>query len=143
MYVKNNIPFNIIETSNDPFDVIIIQTFTKPSLLLILLYRSPTLNLSRFSDGLANILTQFNVRGHSSISDYTVIMGDFNFDLFKHQGLQPLANYRQLIEQSTTSGSTLLDHIYISPTPANYSAGILNTYYSYHEPVFLSLDITL
>lgn len=97
MYIKNNIPFNIIETSSEPFDVIIIQTFTKPSLVLILLYRSPTLNLSRFSAGLDDILTQLNIRGQSSISDYTVIMGDLNFDLLKHLGLQPLANYRQLI----------------------------------------------
>jgi len=74
-------------------------------------------------------------------TNYTVFAGDFNHNLVKENVLQPMRRYQQVISDPTTSNGTLLDHIYIKPhlLQSRYEAGVLTSYYSYHEPVYIAI----
>ena len=84
---------------------------------------------------MTDLLTQFETLD----TDYKVIVGDFNHDLLKHPCIHAFDHYEQLIQQPTTPKGTLLDHIYIRPTPEEYTSANLTTYYSYHEPTFVAI----
>ncbi|MBN3305935.1 DMTA2 factor, partial [Amia calva] len=45
----------------------------------------------------------------------------------------------QLIRDPTTAKNTLLDPIFISDPSTVFSSGVVQTYYSYHDPVFCSI----
>ena len=70
---------------------------------------------------------------------YNVILGDLNHDLQKHPRISAFNDYEQLIQQPTTSQGTLLDHIYIKPTPQEFTSAPMTSYYSYHEPIFVAM----
>ncbi len=78
---------------------------------------------------MTDLFTQFE----SLDTDYNVILGDFNHDLLKNPTILAFNDYEQLIQQPTTSNGTLLDHIYIKPTPQEYQFTYNNLYH--HEPI--------
>ena len=47
-----------------------------------------------------------------------------------------IETYAQLIKEPTTRAHTMLDPIYVSPPPTAYSAGVSQTYYSFHDSVY-------
>ena len=74
-----------------------------------------------------------------------IIVGDFNVDiLYDYRTIQfePLATFEQVIAEATHYGSrgqrSLLDHIYIKNCEMKAS-GVLPTYYSDHDAVFLQI----
>ena len=76
-----------------------------------------------------------------TLSGY-IVTGDFNEDLMKGQktisNLMSRNDYQQIITQATTLGNTLLDVIYVKDVNVRNS-GIFQTYYSYHDSVYLQI----
>ncbi len=74
-----------------------------------------------------------------------IVCGDFNEDQLSHCN-KPILNlfedkgYTQLISTGTTENNTLLDPVFISGAHSNVRAGVLQTYYSYHDPVYCVLE---
>lgn len=72
-------------------------------------------------------------------------MGDFNLDFNKIKDLPAFLQYTyslyQLITKATTNYQTTLDHIYtnIDKRLIN-SSGVLESYFSDHKPIFISLN---
>lgn len=75
-----------------------------------------------------------------------IVCGDFNenllsgastpiTDLFLSRG------YVQLITGATTDKNTLLDLIFISRPQCSLQSGVLQTYFSYHNPVYCPLTV--
>ena len=67
---------------------------------------------------------------------HTIILGDFNDDIraTPHTVIYPsLLEFTQCISSPTTSKATLLDHIYVRDHPSLWTAGVMHTYYSYHD----------
>jgi hypothetical protein len=53
------------------------------------------------------------------------------FTLLRHYG------FHQLIVKPTTSSDTLLDVIYFNGPETDYKSGVLQTYFGYHDAVYL------
>ena len=79
----------------------------------------------------------------------TIIPGDFNIDLFKPsserktlmQNMIECRGYSQLISQFTTDNRTCIDHIYTNIPHLVHSAGVLESYFSDHKPIFVCLQL--
>ena len=75
----------------------------------------------------------------------TVIPGDFNVNLLEvssekkalMKSLLQQRNYKQLISQFTTDHHTQIDHIYTNIPNHVLTAGVLESYYSDHKPIFV------
>ena len=78
----------------------------------------------------------------------TVLIGDFNINLMQESTEQKTLKaflitnrgYTQLINQYTTDYRTQIDHIYTNVPQFVQSAGTLESYYSDHKPIFISLQ---
>lgn len=71
-------------------------------------------------------------------------MGDFNLDFNKIKDLPAFLQYTysldQLITKATTNYQTTLDHIYTNiDIRLINSSGVLESYFSDHKPIFISL----
>ena len=147
MYIKSNIDcattpfrsnFNNIELTvcvlNDPV----------PNLHIVGIYRSKSK---------ANQQTLIETINHllDTIIPYadtpTVILGDFNVNLLEVSSEQKALTkcllqqrrYKQLITQFTTDYHTQIDHIYTNIPNHVLTAGVLESYYSDHKPIFVCL----
>ncbi|KAJ8034442.1 ATP-dependent DNA helicase PIF1 [Holothuria leucospilota] len=118
-YIRSYIPHNVVDIINCPFDAIILAVNAIPSFLILSLYRSPQSSLRQFKEQLQRILLQMEQYSHANGITYVVILGDLNYDLLQNPLIEPLKSFTQLIKRSTTSGNTLLDHIYVKPVPEN------------------------
>ncbi|XP_061131579.1 ATP-dependent DNA helicase PIF1-like [Syngnathus typhle] len=110
------------------------------NVLIAAVYRPPGNSLRTFLPSLGNLLRYLEVMEHHQI----LVCGDFNedmlsasfkpiLDLFRSKG------YTQLIATATTDKNTLLDLIFVSRPQCALHSGVLQTYYSYHNPVFCVL----
>lgn len=76
---------------------------------------------------------------------YKVIIGDFNVNWMNEVERRPLynlftqQNYKQLISQYTTDNRTIIDHIYTNISDFHVTSGILETYFTDHKAIWLSL----
>ena len=71
-----------------------------------------------------------------------IIMGDFNVNAQHNITLNATMaelGLRQLVCEPTTTGNTLIDHIYSDLCDDRIQSGVLESYYSYHKPVWLSV----
>lgn len=146
-YVKNDLyckelpyRFNFNEVE------ITITVINKPisNLHVIGIYRSKTkVKISEFIDAL-NYLHDIKI---TNPEKPTVLLGDFNVNLLEDncdkkiltRCLLQERGYTQLIKHYTTDNRTLIDHIYTNVPHLVQSAGVLESYYSDHKPVFISL----
>ena len=77
----------------------------------------------------------------------TIIVGDFNDDLFAISRLSRLSQlmssrqFTQLVQVPTTDSGTLLDHIYCNSICEDTYIDVMDTYYSDHDAVYVSLPI--
>ena len=79
----------------------------------------------------------------------TIILGDFNIDLLKPtserealmQNMIEYRGYSQFISQFTTDNRTCIDHIYTNLPHVIHSAGVLESYFSDHKPIFVCLQL--
>ena len=73
-----------------------------------------------------------------------IVCGDFNENLLA-DGRKPIFDsfqsrgFTNLITTATTEKNTLLDNIFISDLQHCAHSGVLQTYYSYHDPIFCIL----
>lgn len=109
------------------------------------IYRSKSkVNLKKFIHALNNVLD--NVIPDSNTP--TVILGDFNINLLEISSeknalskcLLEQRGYTQLITQYTTDYHSLIDHIYTNVPDQVQSSAVLESYFSDHKPVFVSLN---
>ena len=71
-------------------------------------------------------------------------MGDFNLDFYHVKTFPTYSSSEyslyQLITSSTTNYDSLLDHIYTNIDNSQiHSAGVLESYFSDHKPIFIAL----
>jgi len=115
-----------------------------PNIHVIGIYRSKTkVPISRLIDALTHL--------HNSLLKEptipTVLLGDFNIDLMQENSEQKALKkylisdkgYTQLINQFTTDYRTQIDHVYTNVPQFVQSAGTLESYYSDHKPIYVSM----
>ncbi|KAK0151948.1 ATP-dependent DNA helicase PIF1 [Merluccius polli] len=108
--------------------------------LLVTVYKPPNFSLGKFLPNMKSLLDSLELINHGPI----VVCGDLNEDLLSKgkksiRDLFQSRGYTQLITVSTTEKNTLIDHIYISHPDKCLHSGVLETYYSYHSPVYCTL----
>ena len=135
MYIQNSIKYNVVPLSTNECDMLAIRTSGKTNILIATIYKPTATPPRLFNNDMNDITAQIELLD----TDFKVLLGDFNRDLMKDQILPAFNSYNQLIEDPTTTGGTLLDHIYIKPTPQHYIASVMTTHYSYHHPTFVAI----
>ncbi|KAM9812015.1 uncharacterized protein ACBT44_011392 isoform 3-T12 [Syngnathus typhle] len=111
------------------------------NLLIAAVYRPPGHSLRAFLPSLENLLRYLEVMDHHQI----LVCGDFNEDALS-ASYKPVLElfcskgYTQLITTATTDKNTLIDLIFVSRPQCALYSGVLQTYYSYHNPVFCVLN---
>ncbi|XP_076838347.1 uncharacterized protein LOC143483367 [Brachyhypopomus gauderio] len=142
IYVKHNIEASIMQYIQNVTDLefLVLKVEAPIQALISVIYRPPDYSINLFLPNLCSLLNSLEIIEHGPV----IICGDFNedllsaskkpiFELFQSRG------YTQLITAATTEKNTLLDHVYISNRQHCASSGVLQTYYSYHNPVYCIL----
>ena len=139
VYVKNHLQARWIQYIHNVTDLefVVVKVEAPVNALIAAVYRPPNYSLKQFLPNLKSLLDSLEVMDHHP----TIVCGDFNenllssrtheiFDVFESRG------YAQLITAATTEKNTLLDHIFISRPQHCVQSGVLQTYHSYHNPVY-------
>jgi len=135
LHMKNSCKYEILDISSSTdleVSAVLIQDPIK--MLLCVVYRHPNTKVSLTE----NLPQQLINMSQSSSVQSIVVMGDFNEDIRKPQ--HPVhdsfinLNYQQVISKPTTISGTTIDHIYVYKVETIYTAGVMSSYYSYHEP---------
>ncbi|XP_032445815.1 uncharacterized protein LOC116736996 [Xiphophorus hellerii] len=118
----------------------VVKVDTPIRALIATVYRPPSYDLGTFLRNLQNLLDGLNSMDIRPV----VILGDFNEDLIApgKKSINELfraKGFMQLISAPTTEKRTLLDHIYISNPEYCVHSGVLQAYYSYHNPIYCVL----
>ncbi|XP_026114512.1 uncharacterized protein LOC113092934 isoform X2 [Carassius auratus] len=106
------------------------------SLNAALLYRPNSYPLNLFRQNMLHVIDELEKQ-----SGKKVIMGDFNEDILTSSTigtLMELHGYSQHVQHPTTEKGTLIDHVYVKDAE-NVSVEIVQTYYSFHQAVLISL----
>ncbi|KAJ8361820.1 hypothetical protein AAFF_G00418700 [Aldrovandia affinis] len=108
--------------------------------LIAAVYRPPNLGLDTFLPNMQSLLDSLETMDCQPV----VVCGDFNEDLLSRgkKAIRELFHsrgYSQLVSAATTEKQTLIDHIYISRPELCLQSGVLQTYHSYHVPVYCIL----
>ncbi len=137
MYIQNGVNYTVVPIPTTACDALAIRTHGSTNLLITVLYNPVGTNMDTLCTEINNITAQTDLLE----TDYTVFVGDFNHNLLASQArdIQPLSQYHQFITDPTTANGTLLDHLYVKPCPAIFYAGVLTTYYSYHNPIYIAI----
>ena len=115
-----------------------------PNIHVIGIYRSKTkVTISQLIDALTHLYNSVLIEPTIP----TVLLGDFNIDLMhantKQKALTKYLGtdkgYTQLINQYTTDYHTQIDHVYTNVPQYVQSAGTLESYYSDHKPIYISM----
>ena len=138
IFVKDGVQYFPVTLS--PMDDIECCVISIPSLgcIVIGVYRAPSFPCAFFAEKLEQILQNHVVQKHR----IKIVIGDLNenllvagthmiFTLLRHYG------FHQLIVKPTTSSDTLLDVIYFNGPETDYKSGVLQTYFGYHDAVYL------
>ncbi|KAI2666920.1 ATP-dependent DNA helicase PIF1 [Labeo rohita] len=143
IYVKNSFqvsPLMYIQNVTD-LEYLVLKIEAPKQALIAVIYRPPSYNLAEFLANLNALLTSLEIIDFRPV----IVCGDFNEDQLSHRN-KPILNlfedkgYTQLISTGTTENNTLLDPVFISGAHSNVRAGVLQTYYSYHDPVYCVLE---
>lgn len=121
-------------------EVVVVNT-VKSRLVVCVVYRSPSGLMTTF---LANLQTLLDLM---PLNVPTIILGDFNDNIFLDRKSQLTAlmeryGFMQLVEDATTDGGSLLDHIYFNKHEMmqNIIIDTHDVYFSDHDSVFFSTD---
>ncbi|XP_039896714.1 uncharacterized protein LOC120739111 isoform X6 [Simochromis diagramma] len=118
-------------------EFVVVKVESPVTALIATVYRPPNYSHVRFLPQMQCLLDSLEMMNHQPI----IVCGDFNEDLMS-RGKKPIQEllqsrgYAQLITAATTEKHTLIDHIYISQPYACLQSGVLNTYHSYHNPIY-------
>jgi endonuclease/exonuclease/phosphatase family metal-dependent hydrolase len=99
--------------------------------------------MSRF----INALKHFHSTFLNNPNIPVIVLGDFNVNLTENSSdknklckyLIEEKQYVQLINEMTTDYKTQIDHIYTNIPERVKNSGVLESYYSDHKPVFVSV----
>jgi len=142
MYVRNHYHAcekQYLQNVTD-LEFLVVKLESPVKALIAVVYRPPDYNIGHFLSNLQSLLESLDVMDCQPI----VLCGDFNEDLLS-SGKKPISNllqsrgYTQLVREATTEKNTLLDHVYISRAQDCLQSGLLQIYYSYHNPVYCIL----
>ncbi|RXN32331.1 replicase helicase endonuclease [Labeo rohita] len=145
IYCKEHIPTQprqYIQNVTD-LEFVVVKLDSPIKAAIVAVYRPPQYNVGDFLTNLKSMLDYLDL----AHNDLVIICGDFNEDLL-HTGKKPILElfqargYTQLITTATTEKHTLLDHIYISNPDLCLQSGVLQSYHSYHNPVYCVLRLT-
>ncbi|CAI5655046.1 unnamed protein product [Oreochromis niloticus] len=118
-------------------EFVVIKVESPVTALIATVYRPPNYSHVRFLPQMQCLLDSLEMMNCQPI----IVCGDFNEDLMS-RGKKPIQElfqsrgYAQLITAATTEKHTLIDHLYISQPYACLQSGVLNTYHSYHNPIY-------
>ncbi|XP_053360312.1 ATP-dependent DNA helicase PIF1-like [Clarias gariepinus] len=132
-------PRQYIQNVTD-LEFVVINVDTPMNATIAAVYRPPHYSLEKFLPNLRSLLDYVEMMKKNPV----IICGDFNEDLLS-PGKKPINDmfqskgYTQLITTATTEKDTLLDQIYISHLDICIQSGVLQTYHSYHNPVYCIL----
>ncbi|KAL3967234.1 protocadherin Fat 1/2/3 [Sarotherodon galilaeus] len=118
-------------------EFVVVKVESPVTALIATVYRPPNYSHVRFLPQMQSLLDSLEMMNHQPI----IVCGDFNEDLMS-RGKKPIhelfqsRGYAQLITAATTEKHTLIDHLYISQPYACLQSGVLNTYHSYHNPIY-------
>ena len=144
IYLSNQIKkkTELLEANNDTIEKICLKIICddqewETSLILCVIYRPPHLPKESLKS-LPKLLKNTMKNQHAT---QIVVVGDFNEDLKASKNCTiwkyfTNERFEQQIKTFTTTSGTLLDAIYTFQIP-NCHAGVLSSFYSLHEPVYL------
>ncbi|KAK1905862.1 Phosphoglucosamine mutase [Dissostichus eleginoides] len=139
VYVKNHIQVcekRYVHNVTD-LEFLALKVQAPVSALIAAVYRPPDYSVRSLLSNLGSLLDSMEIMDCHPI----IVCGDFNENLLSNAGKQILEmfqsrGYAQLITAATTEKNTLLELIFISQPQRCLHSGVMNTYYSYHNPVF-------
>ena len=147
VYVKDNIQL-ILEPSRCNYNHVemTLLKVNQPvnNLHIVGIYRSKSkVKISMFVDALKHLHSTYINDPNTPV----IILGDFNVNLFENESDKNTLSkyfieekqYVQLISQVTTDYKTQIDHIYTNIPERVKSSGVLESYFSDHKPIFVSL----
>lgn len=112
--------------------------FPKENIILVTVYRPPTLNISKFLKSLKSLVGKITLQ-----SKHCIFVGDFNEDALSNGPIQSFMTsngFNQIVHVFTTEGGTALDHVYISNS-IQACTERQSTFYSYHEAVAIYFNV--
>ena len=146
VYIKNDlnctkIPYRF--NVNNVEITVTVLSVPLPNIHVVGIYRSKIVKISL----LIEALTYLHKSVLKSPTIPTILLGDFNINLMQECAEQKALKaflitnkgYIQWINQYTTDYRTQIDHIYTNIPQLVQSAGTLESYYSDHKPIFISL----
>ena len=146
IYVRDTLEVELLSPFQNVANVeyVAIKVLKPYTAIIITIYRPPRYSITDSVRNIACLLQHIDT--HCSIP--IVVTGDLNEDQLSDRN-KPLLNlfmgygYQQIIASPTTAKRTLLDVVFIREhdVPHLKSAGIVQTYHSYHDAVFCILQI--
>ena len=136
----------VSQVSNFPLSSILIEATTailtmpnQQPLLVILVYRSPSVPTSTLVSIMSTLLNQ-----SAASTMHTIVLGDFNDDLLakpdsRLTSLMSSHGFSQLVHSPTTDNGTLLDHVYHNSPCHCCRVQVVDAYYSDHDIIYCSL----
>ena len=113
--------------------------YALPNVTVIAIYRPPQISLTALCQSLIEVLRHIS-------SESVIIIGDFNVNWVNEVERRPLynllireKNYKQLISHYTTDNRTIIDHIYTNIPDLYTTSGVLETYFTDHKAIWVSL----
>ena len=122
-------------------ELTILKTVQRPDLIIIGIYRSPSVVIS-------SLLAAIRVTLEENPSSHALVIGDFNINWLDDVERRSLYNlmidensFQQLISNCTTDNGTLIDHIYTNLIEEDVQAGTLETYFSDHKAIWIAIKV--
>ncbi|KAK9517538.1 hypothetical protein VZT92_022901 [Zoarces viviparus] len=144
VYCKSHIQAELRQYMHNVTDLefVVVNVGAPVRAVIAAVYRPPNFSLDKFLPNMQSLLDSLDMMNQQPV----IVCGDFNEDLLckGKKAIQELfqsRGYSQLVTAATTEKQTLIDHIYISRPHTFLQSGVLQTYYSYHSPVYCVLNL--
>ena len=143
MYVREHVQTSSMQSLSHlkNLEFLALQVQEPTPMIVVCIYRPPKHVLAHFLLVMEAMLKILVLEQDKCI----LIGGDFNENLMSDtntpiQQLLQKYKFMQLIQQPTTSSGTLLDALYIR-NPCPLTTGVMQTYYSYHDPTYCAIQL--
>ncbi|CAG2199123.1 unnamed protein product [Mytilus edulis] len=138
VYVKSDSEYEEFDTSQKNLECIIFKV-PKMNVLIATIYRTQKYQIELFLRNVGALLSEL-----TQLSSSIIVLGDFNQDIMKGgrsiQDFMASFGFEQLVQEATTEGGTLIDHVYIKSC-VKVQVSVIPTYYSYHDAISVILEI--
>ncbi|KAM7418505.1 hypothetical protein PAMA_015902 [Pampus argenteus] len=139
LYCRDGVVWDVIEAPNVNLECLVCACDSY-DVVLVVIYRPPSYPLTLFKHNLRKLLNWLNW------FDKTVaVMGDFNNDILTSSsvcGCMAEEGFVQVVTQPTTESGTLIDHVYIKSAIYDVQSVVLPTYFSDHEGIVCSFNLS-